>query len=423
MAASLLLVFLGLAAIGVPVAFAIAGSSIYVIWDNNISLLIVGQRVASGVHSFPLLAVPMFVLAGTLMNETGISTRLFAFAAALIGRARGGLAQVNVLSSVFLAGLSGSSLADCAATTRVLVPEMIRQGYPRGFSTCVTASSAILGPIIPPSIVMVIYGWQAEVSIGDLFIAGILPGLLIAGLLMVVVGIVSRINNFPEGQSFSRAVLWREFRRSSWALLLPIIIIVGFRLGVVTPTEVGAIAVAYTLFIGTVVYRALDWRALPRILALTARDTGAILLIVAASALFGWTLTIARVPSQLVALLTGISGDPTVVLLLVDLLLIVAGMFMEGTAILIIMVPMLLPLLNLLHVDLVHFGIIIIVAILIAEVTPPVGLMMYTACGISRTPVSAFMRSMWPFLAALVTALFLITVIPGIATVLPNLLH
>jgi C4-dicarboxylate transporter DctM subunit len=423
MVGSLLLVFFGLAAIGVPIAFAIAGSAIYFTWANNIPLLIVGQRVAAGVHSFPLLAVPMFVLAGTLMNETGISTRLFAFAAALIGRARGGLAQVNVLSSVFLAGLSGSSLADCAATTRVLVPEMTRHGYPPGFSVCVTASSAILGPIIPPSIVMVIYGWQAEVSIGDLFIAGILPGLLIAALLMLVVWIISRIKGFPEGESFSRGVLWREFKGSSWALLLPIIIIVGFRFGVVTPTEVGAIAVAYTLFIGTVVYRALDWRALPRILALTARDTGAILVIVAASSLFGWTLTIARVPSQLVALLTSISDDPMVVLLLVDVLLIVVGMFMEGTAILFIMVQILLPLLNLLQVDLLHFGIVMFVAILISEVTPPVGLMMYTACGISRTPVSVFVRSMWPFLGALVAALLLLTVIPGIATVLPNLLR
>lgn len=423
MVASLLLVFFGLAAIGVPVAFAIAGSAIYFTWANGIPLLIVGQRVAAGVHSFPLLAVPMFVLAGTLMNESGISTRLFAFAAAVIGRARGGLAQVNVLSSVFLAGLSGSSLADCAATTRVLVPEMIRHGYPRGFSVCVTASSAILGPIIPPSIVMVIYGWQAEVSIGDLFIAGIIPGLLIAGLLMLVVWIISRIKDFPEGESFSRGVLWREFKRSSWALLLPIIIIVGFRLGVVTPTEVGAIAVAYTLFVGAVIYRALDWRALPRILALTARDTGAILVIVAASSLFGWTLTIARVPSQLVALLTGISDDPLVVLLLVDVLLIMVGMFMEGTAILIIMVPILLPLMKLLQVDLLHFGIVMIVAILIAEVTPPVGLMMYTACGISGTPVSAFVRSVWPFLGALVAALFLLTVIPEIATVLPSLLR
>ncbi|TFH46361.1 MAG: TRAP transporter large permease [Lysobacterales bacterium] len=421
MAIPLLLVFFALAAIGVPIAFAIAGAAIFVIWENGFPLLIIGQRVASGVLSFPLLAVPMFVLAGTLMNEAGISTRLFAFASALIGKRRGGLAQVNVLASVFLAGLSGSSLADCASTTRVLVPEMIRRGYPPGFSVCVTASSALLGPIIPPSIVMVIYGWQAEVSIGGLFVAGILPGLLIAGCLMGTVWVMSRILALPEGQEFSLAVLGHEFIRSFWALLLPVIIILGFRFGVVTPTEIGAIAVAYTLFIGFVVYRSLDWRALPRILATSARDTGAILMIIAASALFGWTLTIARVPQLLLELIIGISNDPTIVLLIIVGLLIVIGMFMEGTAVLIIMVPILLPLLKALNINLIHFGIVMIVSILIAEVTPPVGLMMYTACGISRTPIGVFVRAIWPFLIALLLALGLLTFIPEISLLLPQL--
>jgi C4-dicarboxylate transporter DctM subunit len=240
---------------GTPIAVAMIASSALVIATEGIPLSIVAQRVYAGLQSFPLLAVPLFTLAGSLMNESGISERLFGFTRALVGHIRGGLAQTAIVGNVFLSGISGSSIADCAATTRVLVPPLVANGYSRGFGAALSASAATLGPIIPPSILMVLYAWQANISLGALFIAGILPGIVMAGTMMLVIALLARLRGYPTSGTFSGAALWVEFKRAFWALLMPVIIIAGFRLGVFTATEIAAVAALYALLVGMLVYR------------------------------------------------------------------------------------------------------------------------------------------------------------------------
>lgn len=260
MLAAIVLLLFVLILLGMPIAVAMMGASIVAILALDIPMNVLAQRVSSGVESFPLLAIPLFMLAGGIMNKSGISERLFDFCRSLVGHLRGGLAHVNVLSSVLMAGISGSSLADCAATTRVMVPQMEKHGYDRGFSVALTTSSATLSPIIPPSILMVVYGWQANISIGDLFLAGILPGLLIAFCLTLLITLISIMKQYPKDELFNKLRLYSSAKTAAWALLMPVIIIVGFRLGVFTVTEVAAIAVAYSFVVGKYVYKSLGWR-------------------------------------------------------------------------------------------------------------------------------------------------------------------
>ncbi|WP_127599267.1 TRAP transporter large permease [Nitratireductor alexandrii] len=415
MIATLLLVLLLLLLVGVPTAYALAASAIAVIWLEGIPLTIAVQRMTAGVQSFPLLAIPLFILAGTLMNASGISERLFALTGALVGHIRGGMAYVNVLTNVFMSGISGSSLADCAATTRVFVPQMIKHGYDKGFSVGLTASAAVLAPIIPPSILLVIYGWQANVSIGDLFVAGIVPGLVIATALVVTVAVMTRLRGFGRGAAFSAGTLRSAFFDASWALLMPVIIIVGFRMGIFTATEVAAIAAAYAFLVGLLVYRTLKVLELPRVFANAARDTSSILVIAATAAPFGWILSIGQAPQQLLSFLSGVSDNPMLILLLINIILLVLGTFMETLVLIIILVPILLPLIETLGIDPVHFGIVMIINLVIGQLTPPLGVLMYVTCGISGTSIGQFMRAIKPFLIALIIALLAISYIPALA--------
>ncbi|MEQ8296721.1 MAG: TRAP transporter large permease [Nitratireductor sp.] len=415
MIATLLLLLLLLLLVGVPTAYALAASAIAVIWLEGIPLTIAVQRMTAGVQSFPLLAIPLFILAGTLMNASGISERLFALTGALVGHIRGGMAYVNVLTNVFMSGISGSSLADCAATTRVFVPQMIKHGYDKGFSVGLTASAAVLAPIIPPSILLVIYGWQANVSIGDLFVAGIVPGLVIATALVVTVAVMTRLRGFGRGAAFSAGKLRDAFFDASWALLMPVLIIVGFRMGIFTATEVAAIAAAYAFLVGVFVYRTLKVLELPRVFASAARDTSSILVIAATAAPFGWILSIGQAPQQLLSFLSGYSDNPMLILLLINIILLVLGTFMETLVLIIILVPILLPLIETLGIDPVHFGIVMIINLVIGQLTPPLGVLMYVTCGISGTSIGQFMRSIKPFLVALIIALLAITYIPALA--------
>ncbi|MEO9613590.1 MAG: TRAP transporter large permease [Nitratireductor sp.] len=415
MIATLLLLLLLLLLVGVPTAYALAASAIAVIWLEGIPLTIAVQRMTAGVQSFPLLAIPLFILAGTLMNASGISERLFALTGALVGHIRGGMAYVNVLTNVFMSGISGSSLADCAATTRVFVPQMIKHGYDKGFSVGLTASAAVLAPIIPPSILLVIYGWQANVSIGDLFVAGIAPGLVIATALVVTVAVMTRLRGFGRGAAFSAGKLRDAFFDASWALLMPVLIIVGFRMGIFTATEVAAIAAAYAFLVGVFVYRTLKVLELPRVFASAARDTSSILVIAATAAPFGWILSIGQAPQQLLSFLSGFSDNPMLILLLINIILLVLGTFMETLVLIIILVPILLPLIETLGIDPVHFGIVMIINLVIGQLTPPLGVLMYVTCGISGTSIGQFMRAIKPFLVALIIALLAITYIPALA--------
>lgn len=419
----LLCVFVFLLVVGVPIGFAMLGSAMLVIAIDGIPVSVVAQRVATSVQSFPLLAVPLFTLAGALMNESGISTRLFAFTQALVGHIRGGLAQTAVVGNLFLSGISGSSIADCAATSRVFVPQLSAAGYGRGFAAALCAAAATLGPIIPPSILMVIYAWQANVSLGDLFIAGLIPGAVMAAAMMAVIGITARRRGFPKDAAFSATRLWQAFREALWALAMPVLILVGFRMGVFTATEIAAVACAYALLVGLFVYRTLTLKSLPGILLSSGRETAAILIIAAGAAPFGWILGVEQAPQKVAELLTAISSEPWVILLILNLTLLVAGMFMETLAIMIILVPILIPLLNAVGIDLLHFGIVLLVNLVIGQITPPVGVLMFVASSVSRTHIGLIVREIWPFVAALLAALALLTYVPVLSLWLPKVLN
>ncbi|MFC3391673.1 TRAP transporter large permease [Aidingimonas halophila] len=413
----IILLLFTLILLGMPIALAMMGVSVISIIALDIPMNVLAQRVSSGVQSFPLLAIPLFMLAGGIMNKSGISERLFDFCRALVGHLRGGLAHVNVLSSVLMAGISGSSLADCAATTRVMVPQMEKHGYDRGFSVVLTTSSATLSPIIPPSILMVVYGWQANISIGDLFIAGILPGLLIAFLLTALITAVSFFKQYPKDSAFNRARVYKTLKTSIWALFMPVIIIVGFRMGIFTVTEVAAIAVAYSFVVGKYVYGSLSWKQLGELLVSTAKEASSILIIIAASAPLSWSLSILQAPQEVVSWITSITDNPWVVLLLLNLSLLVIGMFMETIAVIIVLVPILIPLLNSLDISLVHFGIVMLFNLLIGQITPPLGVLMFVSCNIARLDTLHFLRASVPFFLTLLAALLIITYAPSLSLV------
>jgi len=418
----LLIVFVGLLLLGLPIGFAMLGSSMLVIGLEGIPVSVVAQRVATSVQSFPLLAVPLFTLAGSLMNESGISERLFNFTRAFVGHIRGGLAQTAIVGNVFLSGISGSSVADCAATSRVFVPQLTQAGYGQGFAAAVCAAAATLGPIIPPSILMVIYAWQANVSLGDLFIAGLIPGLIMALAMMLVIGITAHQRGFPKDAGFSGQRLWHAFKEALWALAMPILILVGFRMGVFTATEIAAVACAYSLVVGLFVYRTLTWKGLPEILLTTGRETAAILVIAAGAAPFGWILGVEQAPQHVAELLTSISREPWVILLILNIALLIAGMFMETLAIMIILVPILIPLLTDLQINLLHFGIVLLVNLVIGQITPPVGVLMFVASSVSKTHLGLIVKEIGPFVFALIAALALLTYVPGLSTWLPEVL-
>ena len=419
----LLCVFVLLLVVGVPIGFAMMGSAILVIAIDGIPVSVAAQRVATSVQSFPLLAVPLFTLAGALMNESGISERLFAFTRAFVGHIRGGLAQTAIVGNVFLSGISGSSVADCAATSRVFVPQLTEAGYGRGFAAAVCAAAATLGPIIPPSILMVIYAWQANVSLGDLFIAGLIPGMVMAGAMMAVIAWTAKKRNFPKDAAFSGARLWQAFKDALWALAMPVLILVGFRMGVFTATEIAAVACAYSLVVGLFVYRTLTWKGLPAILLATGRETATILIIAAGAAPFGWILGVEQAPQKVAALLTSVSSEPWVILLILNAALLVAGMFMETLAIMIILVPILIPLLNAVGIDLLHFGIVLLVNLVIGQITPPVGVLMFVASSVSRTHLGLIVKEIGPFVLALIAALMVLTYVPALSVWLPRVLN
>lgn len=418
----LLVLFGTLLVIGVPIAIAMIAASSVVILQEGIPLTIVAQRVFAGLQSFPLLAVPLFTLAGSLMNECGISERLFAFTRALVGHIRGGLAQTAVIGNVFLAGISGSSVADTAATTRVLVPQLERNGYSRPFGAALAACAGTLGPIIPPSILMVLYAWQANVSLGAMFMAGVIPGLVIAGALATVIAILSRIRKYPTSGPFSGSALWTSFRQAIWALMMPVIILVGFRLGAVTATEIAGIAALYAALVGMFVYRTLSWKQVPAILKNTARETGVILIIAGAASPFSWILGIEQAPQAIVAAVQSVTTEPWMVLLILNFALLVVGMFMETIAVMVILVPILIPLLAAMNVDLVHFGVVLLVNLVVGQLTPPVGVLLFVAMTISKVSLNALLKEIWPFLMGLAAALGLITYVPALSLWLPRLL-
>lgn len=421
----LFLTLFGLLMFSVPIGICLGLSTmiVMVFVDGTPPMVLLARSVVTGADSFPLIAVPLFILAGDLMQHGGMSRRLVGFANALIGHIRGGLAYVNVLACVFFAAISGSSPATVAAIGSNMIPEMEKVGYSRRFSGALTASSGMIGVMIPPSIPFIIYGVTAEVSIGKLFLAGVVPGILFALMFMLVARILLCNDTVVQQstQPFSGAGVWQSFRASIWALLVPGIILGGIYSGIFTPTEAGAVAVVYAAFIGIVVYRDITIRDLPDILAGSARTSGTILILVIMATAFGRLITLARIPSELATTITSLSDNPIIILLLINVLLLIIGMFMETISSIIIMTPILLPVATALGVDPIVFGVILTVNLAIGFCTPPLGVNLFVASGISKVSIESLSRAILPFFLGMLVLLLLVTYVPAISLALPSL--
>ena len=419
----ILILLFGLFLLNVPIAFSIIATSVTFLYLTDVPLVMQIQRMVAASNNYPLLAVPLFILAGSLMNATGITQRLFTFTNAMVGHIRGGLGHVNIVTSMLMAGISGSAIADCAATTKIFVPHMVEAGYKKSFSVAITAASATIGPIIPPSIIFVVYAWLAGVSVGKLFLAGAIPGALMGLYLMVAVFFISKKEGYGRSAGgFSWRVLVKTGKDAILALLMPVIILGGILGGVFTATEAAGVAVVYALLIGTLVYRELRFSDIFRILKELAVDTAAIMFIVAAAAPFGWILGLEQVPQLMIEVFTGISENSYVVLIVLNVFFLIIGTFMETTAIMIIMVPLLMPLIRVLGIDPVHFGVVISINLLIGTLTPPVGVLMFTTCGIAKVSVMDFVKAVWPFYISLIAVLASVTYLPQVVLWLPSLI-
>jgi C4-dicarboxylate transporter DctM subunit len=417
------LIALLLFSLPIGICLGLATMIVMVFVEGTPPMVLLARSVVTGADSFPLIAVPLFILAGDLMQHGGMSRRIVGFANALIGHIRGGLAYVNVLACVFFAAISGSSPATVAAIGSNMIPEMEKVGYTRRFSGALTASSGMIGVMIPPSIPFIIYGVTAEVSIGKLFLAGILPGILFALMFMLVARILLRNDKTVQesATTFSGTSVWESFRTSIWALLVPGIILGGIYSGIFTPTEAGAVAVMYAIIIGIFVYRDITFVDLPAILAGSAKTSGTILVLVVMATAFGRLITLARIPTELAAAITSLSDNPIIILLLINLLLLVIGMFMETISSIIIMTPILLPVASALGVDPIVFGVILTVNLAIGFCTPPLGVNLFVASSISKVSIEQLSRAILPFFLGMLILLILITYVPAISLALPSL--
>ena len=421
-----IIVLFVLFALNVPVAFSlIVATLVYFLFINtSLPVDMIFQRMISNAESFPLLAVPFFITAGAIMNYSGISSRLLDMAEVLTGHLRGGLAQVNVVLSALMGGVSGSANADAAMESKILVPQMVKRGMSPGFSAAVTATSSVITPIIPPGICLIIYAFMANVSVGKMFIAGYVPGILICIGLMITVSIVARKRNYAPTRK--RAAYFGEIVRqlgnSMWALFIPLGIILGLRFGMFTPTEAGAITTVYSLIVGFFVYRELKIEHIPKILVESVLGTSAVMLIICAASAFGYYMSWERIPQKVTQYLLMVTKNPWLLLFIINIFLLFIGMFLEGTASLIILTPLLVPAITALGIDPIHFGIVMAVNLTIGGVTPPFGTLMFLVCSIVDVPLIDFIREVLPFIAALIIVLLVLTFIPGIATFLPNLI-
>ena len=419
----MLLTLVALLALGVPVVFALglAGLAGMLAIGPAAPMIIIPNSMMSGMDSFPLMAIPFFILAGELMNKGGITLRLVNFANVVIGGIRGGLAYANVMASMLFAGITGSALADTAAIGRIMIPAMERQGYDRPFSTAVTVSSSLIGPIIPPSITMVVYGVTAGVSIGGLFLGGIVPGLLVGFALMGLVGVMSHRRGYPkQEQPLTLGLFLRSLRDALVALMMPLIILGGIFGGIMTPTEAAAIAVIYALLVGFLVLRELRLADLFPIFLRSALLTAAILIIVGTARVATDLLAQEQIPQQVAALLLSLTNEPWQVMLLINVFLLLIGTVIDTIAAIIITVPILLPIALQIGLDPITFGVIVCVNLIIGLATPPLGICLFVASGVARLPVERLVQAMWPFLAVLVGVLLLITYVPGLVSFLPT---
>lgn len=416
---------IGLILINVPIAVAIGIVALggLLLTPGGATLYDMAIALYSGTTSFPLIAIPLFILAGNLMNTSGISVRLINFVTALIGFVRGGLGMVNIGVSMVFAEISGSAVADVAATGTVLIPEMKKRGYSRTLAAAITSSSASLAIIIPPSIPMILYGAIAETSVLKLFIAGVVPGVLGGVLLMTVTYIMAVRYDLPRAEGFDLGHVWRSFKEALWALMMPVIILGGIFSGLVTATEGAGLAVLAALVIGIFIYRDLDVSRLRRVMLEGVSQTGVVMLLVATSAALGLFLTQAQVPQQLAQQITELTTNPLIVLALLNLLLLVLGMFLHGAAAIILVVPVVMPLVNAVGIDPIHFGIMVTLNLAIGQQTPPVASVLITSCSIAKAGIWETSRTNLPFIGVLAFILLLVTYVPQVSLALTGFIQ
>jgi tripartite ATP-independent transporter DctM subunit len=413
----------GLMLMRVPIAFSLALSSFAYILYSGLPPVLLMHNMVNGMDSFPLLAIPFFILAGALMNSAGITARIFGFARAIVGWMHGGLGHVNVGASIIFAGMSGAAVADAGGLGAIEIKAMREAGYDDDFSVGVTAASSTIGPIIPPSLPLVIFGVMASVSIGKLFVAGIVPGLLMALALSVMIWWMSRTRNYPRDVSFSPMVIATRLKSAFLPLMSPVISVGGIVSGAFTPTEAAIGAAAYALFLGTVVYRTLTVRKLAVISLETIETTAAIMMIVGAASVFAWILTANQLAAHFAEFVLSFTDSKAVVLLLIMAVVLIVGLFMETIAAISILVPVLMPVAAQFGIDPVHLGIIVILNLMLGLLPPPVGMVLFVLSRVSKVPVDQCVRATLPFLVPLLAVLLLLTFVPSLVLWLPNLLY
>jgi tripartite ATP-independent transporter DctM subunit len=418
---ALFAIFGALIALEVPVAFAMGLSAVAVIaWQGQVPLFLLPQKFFGGLNTFALLAVPFFILTGEIMDAGGVSSRLVAFVARLVGHIRGGLGQVAIVAMMIMSGISGSGAADTSAVGGVMLPQMISRGYHRGFSTALLACAGALGPIIPPSITMIVYGSITGLSIAALFLSGILPGAIIGvGMMAVTYAYAGRLGIQPEARATAVEV-WRTFREAALAVILPVVIIGGILAGVFTATEAGIVAALYALGLSVAVYRSLSWPALKQALFNTAVTSSMVMLVVSASTIFGWVLTREQFPRLMMGIMTGITRSPSAMIVLVMLLLLAIGCVVDILPAAVVFVPVLAPVGQAYGFDPIHFAAVVVFTLAVGGITPPVGTFLFVACGIAKVPMVETFRFLPAYLAMIVAMIALVAFFPPLATFLPR---
>lgn len=409
---------------GFPVVFAILIPSIlYIAWEG-IPLATISQRMLYSMDSFPLVAVPVFIFVGNLMNSTGITEKLFRFADVLVGRLYGGLAQVNIVASLIFAGVSGAALADVGGLGRIEIKAMKERGFSLPFSAAVTGASAIVGPIFPPSIPLIIYASITSISALQLLVAGIIPALICVAMLMIATAIIAVRTELPRAGSWpSLGGLWRAFWPAAPALLAPVVLVGGMLSGSFTPTEASAVCVVYVIFVGIFYYRDMNWGFVRDAAVATVRGTAAILIIVASAAMFGWILAVEQVPQEFAAWFRDISTNPLVLLLIVNAIFFIAGMFVDSTTATLLLVPIVAPPVVAVGVDPIHLGIVIVFNLMIGTITPPFGLSLFLLSSMTGVSMVRLLRAMLPFYPPLLVTLAILTLFPGLVLYIPKMLR
>lgn len=405
-------------AIGMPIAFALLASGVALMWQLDLfDAQILAQNLIGGADSFPLLAVPFFMLAGEIMNVGGLSRRIVNLALALVGHIRGGLGYVTIMAGCLLSALSGSAVADAAALSALLLPMMVAAGHDKARSGGLIAATGVIGPVIPPSIGLVIFGVAANVSISKLFLAAIVPGLLIGGALWVTWAWLVRNEKIQPPPRKSAREVWRAARDAGWALLLPVIILVGLRMGVFTPTEAAVVAAVYAFFVATVIYRELSFKALYAVFVTAAKTSAVVMLLIAAAMVSAWLITVADLPNKIVGMLQPFLGNKVLLMMAIMVLVMAVGTAMDMTPTILILTPVLMPVVNAAGIDPVYFGVMFIINNSIGLITPPVGVVLNVVAGVGRMRMDDVTRGVLPFMAAEFGVMFLMVLFPALVTV------